>query len=514
MNRLNTLSNSLIKNNLVNKNIFYKFINLAQNNFDKTIFKQKENNEWVSYTNKNLYHRIQDCRLFLKDNKIQKSDHIVYKGKNSVDWFVWNMASISLGAVWIPIYHNQNIEYMEHIIKDSKARLIIHDDDDFPIENFSKYNVHKSNVKENENYLNMDVIHNDLSHLIYTSGTSGSPKGVMLSHSNLLSNIESINERFFDLKEKENLKTLNILPWAHIYSLNTELYYNVLNQNTIYLNSSPENFLKELYDVKPHVLYLVPRVLEQIHKKLHFLDKPIINKLIPFILKKIFGNDLITIFMGGAKLHENYAKFYLNNGINLCEGYGTTEASPMISVNHISNPRDITSIGAILDKIDVKIINGEICVSGPNITEGYYNHEEKNKEAFIYENNKKYYKTGDAGRIKDNFLYYEGRISNNYKLSNGKFIEIDNLEKSISHLINTPFMIYGDNRSYNILIIENNNDQEILDKINNEIPKYTHIKKILNLEENSFNDFLTPKMSLKRKELVKNYINEIDELYI
>lgn len=513
MNRLNTLNSNLLKYNYKNKNLFYEFLNLSEKNFNKVIFKQKENEKWVSYTNENLFYRIQDCQQFLKDNKISKSDHIVYKGKNSVDWFVWNMASLSLGSVWIPIYHNQNLDYMKYIIKDSNPKLIIHDDDEFPLKNFNKYNIHKSDVKENKNYSNMEIIHNDLSHLIYTSGTSGSPKGVMLSHTNLLSNINSINKRFIDLKKKENLKTLNILPWAHIYSLNTELYYNVLNQNTIYLNSHPENFLKELYDVKPNVMYLVPRVLEQIYKKLSFLDKPIIDNLIPFILKKIFGEELITIFMGGAKLQKKYADFYLKNGINICEGYGTTEASPMISVNHTNEPRNLDSIGAILDDVDVKIIDGEICVSGPNITQGYYKSDKKNKEVFVMNDNKKYYKTGDSGEIKDNFLFYKGRISNNYKLSNGKFIEVDYYEKKINHLLNNPYMIYGDNREYNILITENNDDKNLIDKINKELPKYVQIKNILNLNENSFSDFLTPKMSLKRKELTNFYQDKIEKYY-
>jgi long-subunit acyl-CoA synthetase (AMP-forming) len=107
---------------------------------------------------------------------------------------------------------------------------------------------------------------------------------------NLLSNINSINNRFIDLKEKENLKTLNILPWAHIYSLNAELYYNILNQNTIYLSSGPDNLLKEIYEVKPDVLYLVPELWKKYkNKKLGFLEKPLLNKLIPYILKKMFG---------------------------------------------------------------------------------------------------------------------------------------------------------------------------------------------------------------------------------
>ena len=84
------------------------------------------------------------------------------------------MASLSLGAVWIPMYHNPNINYMKHVVNDSKPKLIIHDDDEFPIKDFNKYNIHKSAVKENKEYMNTDFIHNDLSHLIYTSGTSGS----------------------------------------------------------------------------------------------------------------------------------------------------------------------------------------------------------------------------------------------------------------------------------------------------------------------------------------------------
>lgn len=513
MNRLHNLNTNFMKKNLIQKNIYYQFFNLIENNSNHVLLKQKENNQWVSYTNKKLYNMIQDCRLFLNQNYINQGDHIIYKGKNSVDWFVWNMATLSLGGVWIPIYHNQNLNYIKHVVNDSKPRLIIHDDPNFPLKDFDKYHVHKSDISENKNYFNNDIIHNDLSHLIYTSGTSGKPKGVKLTHLNLLSNIDSINTRFTDLKERENLKTLNILPWAHIYSLNAELYYNILNQNTIYLSSGPDNLLKEIYEVKPDVIYLVPRVMEEIHKKLGFLEKPLLDKLIPYILKKIFGKDLITVFIGGAKLHVNDAKFFMNNNINICEGYGTTEASPMISVNHMKDPRDINSIGAILDNVDIKIINGEICVSGKNVTSGYYNNEEKNKESFIYENNKRYYKTGDAGSIKDNFLYYEGRISNNYKLSNGKFIEAEYFEKKINHLFKNPFIIYGNNKNFNIIITENNIDSELINKINEIIPKYAHVQKILSLDEKSFSNFLTPKMSLKRKELINYYQDEIEEIY-
>lgn len=496
-------------------NLYKSFIHKVQKNPNKTVLVEKINNQWKEFSYSNIYARSNDCIYNLKQHHIQKNDHVIYKGKNSVDWLAWNMATLSLGAVWVPIYHNQNNSYINHIIQDSKAKLLIHDNKDF--ETTKNIRTHYSQVVETKNeYVNYEE--NDLSHIIYTSGTSGSPKGVMLTHQNLYSNIQSLQLMFPDLTQKENIKTLNILPWAHIYSLNTELYYNLLNENIIYLNNDPNQFLKDLVDVRPHVLYLVPRVLEEIHKKLNFLDKPLIHKVIPFLLSKLFGPNLITIFMGGAKLHPDNANFFSLNGINICEGYGTTEASPMISVNHIQYPRDTNSIGAILDKVDVQIINGEICVNGPNISKGYWNDKEKTESSFIFYNGKKYYKTGDEGSKKYNYLYYKGRKSNNYKLTNGKFISVDYYEKSIKDVIkNTPLILYGVDKPYNILIMEKNESnecsQELITKINETLPKYAHIKDILELKNNAFSNFLTPKMSLKRKELINYYQEEIDDFY-
>ena len=495
-------------------NLVKQFYHKVQKNPNKTILVEKINNQWKEFSYANVYSRMNDCIYNLKEHKIQKNDHIIYKGKNSVDWLAWNMATLSLGAIWVPIYHNQNKSYIDHIIKDSKAKLLIHDTDDFETK---KIKTHYSQVSETQNeYVNYE--NNDLSHIIYTSGTSGSPKGVMLTHENLYSNIQSLQIMFPDLSFKQDLKTLNILPWAHIYSLNTELYYNLFNENIIYLNNDPNQFLKDLVDVQPHVLYLVPRVLEEIHKKLHFLDKPLINKILPFLLSNMFGPNLITIFMGGAKLHPDNANFFSLNGINICEGYGTTEASPMISVNHIQYPRDTNSIGAILDKVDVQIIDGEICVNGPNISKGYWNDKEKTKSSFVDYNGEKYYKTGDEGTKKYNFLYYKGRKSNNYKLTNGKFISVDYYEKNIKEVVkNIPLILYGVDKPFNILIMEkheiNESKQELILKINKNLPKYVHIKDILELKKNAFSTFLTPKMSLKRKELIDYYQEEINYFY-
>ena len=236
--------------------------------------------------------------------------------------------------------------------------------------------------------------------------------------------------------------------------------------------------------------------------------------ILPLVIKRLFGNNILTIFMGGAKLDDNTKKFYLDNGINICEGYGCSETAPMISVNHISDPRDINSIGKVLNNVLVNIVNGEIQVAGPNVMVGYWNNKEATNEVLVKEDGITWYKTGDAGEKIDNFLYYKGRISENYKLTNGKFVNVNDTESRLKKSISNFFIIYGENRSYNILIVEKPFDENQLDKINKNIDNYLKIKKVLLVDSDVFADYLTPKMSIKRKKLIKNLENEINELYI
>ena len=217
--------------------------------------------------------------------------------------------------------------------------------------------------------------------------------------------------------------------------------------------------------------------------------------------------------MGGAKLDNNTKKFYIDGGINICEGYGCSETSPMISVNHISDPRDINSIGKVLDGILVDIVDKEILVSGPNVMLGYWNNKEATDEVLIKSKGLTWYKTGDSGEMVNDFLYYNGRISENYKLSNGKFVNVNDTESKLKKYISNFFIIYGENKPYNILIIEKPFDESKLDIINKNIDNYLKIEKVLYVESDIFADCLTPKMSIKRKKLIKYLENDINNLY-
>jgi long-chain acyl-CoA synthetase len=486
---MRTISNKIINKLLANKNT-------ANIGF-------KKNNKWNWITNKQLINSVINCRNILQEHKIDSEDRIAYKGSNSINWISWNLATNSLGATWVPMYADQSVNYSNFIIKDCNPKLLIQDEN---LEKNSNVQILSNDINycENlDNNFNFIKPCNDLATLIYTSGTTGDPKGVMLTNENILSNIESVHKLF---ENSDKTRSLNILPWAHIYSQTSELYYSLLHNNSLAICSNKTQFLNEMKEIKPEVLYLVPRVLELIKEKTNMFDKPIIKNILPLILSRAFGGNLKYIFSGGAKLNNETKKFYENNGIIICEGYGCSETSPMISVNHYNNPRNIDSVGKILDNVIVEIVNNEIQVSGPNVMIGYWNNIEKTNEAIVERNGKKWYKTGDSGEIKDGFLYINSRINDNYKLSNGKFVNVEELESKIKKYISGPFIVFGENMKYNHIICTETID---LTKINNNIDNYLKINNYHKISIDDFEKFYTPKMSVKRKKLIDYIINPI-----
>lgn len=499
-------------------NLVKSFLKTLEKDNNFNILNNKINNTWNNTSRQKLNNMINNGINTLKHYGVKNSDRVAYKGRNTVEWVAWNMSCYAIGAIWVPMYHNQSSNYCNYILQDCKPKVLItnyedkfKDDIDISAQDFVFYeNTNTKVIPYSLNSTNTENMifesHNDIATLIYTSGTSGNPKGVMLSHENILSNLYAINNRFSEL---QNHQTLNILPWAHIYSLTCELYYNLLFDNTTHICSDVNNFVKELNEVKPNSIFIVPKVLEQIKKRIDFLDKPIIKMLLPYVINRLFGNNLDVIFVGGAKLDKHTKQFYLEHNINICEGYGTTETSPLISVNHHISPRNTDSIGKILDNIDVSIINDEICVAGPNVMQGYWNNVEATNNSIHIKDNKRWYKTGDSGRIENGFLFYDGRISENYKLSNGKFVNVSQVENNIRKHLKSNFIIYGENRDYNTLITDCHVSNNLLKKINNDLDKYTQIKYTITVNSDKMEEFLTPKMSIKRKMLI-NYVTTFD----
>lgn len=500
------------------KNLTFLLDKVLSSQVNNPLIGYKNKNKWVWKTRSDLKMNILKCIDVLKDRNVTSFNRVMYKGSNSFEWISWNIATNSLGGIWVPLYDNQSDKYVNHIINDCKPRLFITDNKYNGVDCIDNSVLINNNFEKNY-WEDLPINYSaDIAKLIYTSGTTGNPKGVMLSHDNIISNYESINMRFEDFKDKK-FTALNILPWAHIYGLTAELYYNILSGNKIAISSGKDNFINEIKEIQPDILYLVPRVLELIKSKLEKFDKPIIRYILPYIIKHIFGKNLVTIFIGGAMLDENTKQFYKDYHITLCEGYGCTETSPMVSVNHLNFPnRNEKSIGKIMDNLDVRIneLNNEILVSGPSVMKGYWRNERATKSVFKTIDNKAFYKTGDEGYIKDNFLFYKGRISENYKLSNGKFVNLNHIENIVKKYVKNQFVIFGDSKPYNIIICEKSTKQDIVENlhlINKELEKYLQIEKIMEIEDDTFINYFTPKLSLKRKLFIKDFKDKIENYY-
>ena len=193
----------------------------------------------------------------------------------------------------------------------------------------------------------------------------------------------------------------------------------------------------------------------------------------------------------------------LKHGLNPCEGYGSTETSPVIAVNHNINPRNINSVGKILDNVVVKILNDEILVAGPSIMAGYWENISATKKALVSIDGKTYYKTGDAGYIcENNFLYFKGRNSDNYKLSNGKFVDIHLVENEVRKYVDNNFIVWGENMDYNVIITDKNISNTILSNINEGLSSHMKIKQVIKIDTNLFESAMTKKLSIKRRVLV------------
>ncbi len=292
----------------------------------------------------------------------------------------------------------------------------------------------------------------DIAMIIFTSGTTGKSKGVMLTQQNLLSNVEAV-----EYEPLPGRVILSVLPIHHAFCLVMDYLKGLSLGSTVCINDSFLHMVKNMQLFKPHVMLMVPMMIETIYKRLSSAGKLLPKKV---IATKVFGGNLTTIFSGGAHLEPSYIEKFKEYGINIYEGYGMSECSPVISSNTPSNNKD-GSVGKVLKNAEVKFENGEILVRSTSVMSGYYKMAEETAKTI--ENG--WLHTGDKGYLdEDGFLYINGRIKNLIILANGENISPEEIESKLSlNPLVDEVVVTGDNNGLTARIYP---DQDIITKKN------------------------------------------------
>mgnify|MGYP001163964480 FL=1 len=531
-------------------------------------------NDNIFLTWEQVKHNICLLSEHLKAN-LSKGDRCILLSENRPEWLIADIAIMNAGGVTVPLFTTYSEKDYEYIINDCKPKICIisneiqfkkieklipHETKVISIENFNEKiesieSIFKKDNKKKDiifdNY-NNKIIRKDLACIIYTSGTTGNPKGVMLSHGGILSNCDGAQEILEPLVKNEKPVFLTWLPLSHSYE-HTVQYVQISLGAKIYYAESLEKLIPNMALARPTIMTAVPRFYQNLYskiflnflkqkglkkkliestiylgtknlnkEKLNFREK-IINflceKLVRGKIKKQFGGKLKAFVSGGGALDKKIGEFLNSIGLPTLQGYGLTEASPVVSCN-IPGSIKIETVGPPFKTNQVKIASdGEILIKGENVMLGYWNMQKETdniiKDGWLH--------TGDIGEItKDGNLKITDRKKEIIVNLGGDNISPSKIENllCLNEKIKQSF-VYGDKKTYLVALIvseteENKKEIELyLENLNKNLSLVEKVKKFKLIEEEFTieNGMLTPTLKLKRKKILEKYKLELEKLY-
>ena len=548
--------------------------------------KQNKNNDLLislkDQTNKfnweKTFHSLKKVSSEIK-KYIKKGDRCLLISENRPEWFITDLSIMLSGAITVPAYTTYAERDYDYIINDCNPRLIfVSNQEQFNkvknIINKSKFiekifsfeeldfdknkYINLNNLLTNLNYEdesipNLELERKDPACIIYTSGTQGNPKGVILSHGGILNNCEGALDILNPLLSNQT-RFLTWLPLSHSYE-HTVQFVQISVGAKIFYAESIEKLIKNMNDCKPQLMTAVPRFYQNLYQKINasfnkangirkklilkmlelgkkkilkqdlsFVEKIIDNFLDKIVRKKIksqFGGELKTFVSGGGALDKDIGVFLNAIGLPTLQGYGLTETSPVVSCNPIHDIR-VETVGPPFKGNDVKIAeDGEILVKGENVMLGYWNNEEETKKVL----KDGWLHTGDIGIFENGYLKITDRKKDILITPGGDNIspvKIEN-ELSNSNLIDQS-IVYGDNKPYLVALlvlseenlnISNEQIEKEIDKMNQKLSKIEQIKKFFTINEKFSieNGMLTPTLKLKRYKIIEKYKNKFEKLY-
>jgi len=573
-------------NNL--NNLIELFVNQANKQNKKDIFL-----EWLNPSNKKIYTWEQTEKNILKLSKvikknIKEGDRCLLVSENRPEWFVSDLAIMVAGGITVPAYTTYTEDDYKYLIEDCEPSLVVVSNNEMLKKLNNSINkkdfikkvitldekakvTNSLNIINKEKYLDFNsIIMNNLlaedkiennklkrnspACIIYTSGTGGNPKGVILSHGGILNNLVGACEIMKPLFNSRPV-FLTWLPLSHSYEHCVQFAQIAVGAKVFYAEKI-EKLLENISEAKPTIMTAVPRFYQNLYNKINmnlkkqtgfkaklieatlrlgrkkllnqkmtFFEKLlnfVVDKLVRKKIKKQFGGNLKAFVSGGGALDKEIGEFMNSVGLPTLQGYGLTETSPVVSCNPIHKIK-VETVGPPFKGNQVKIADdGEILVKGENVMLGYWNNKEETDKAI----NDGWLYTGDIGEIdpEDGYLKITDRKKDIIVTAGGDNISPAKIENLIT---NEPeidqCMVYGDKKNYLVALIVPSkdflNDKEkinnVIEKINEKLTLLEKIKRIQLINENFSieNGLMTPTMKVKRKKVIEKYKNQLEKLY-
>jgi long-chain acyl-CoA synthetase len=533
-------------------------------------YRQFDGQRWIEWSWAEIGREVARWQAALAREGLAPGERVALCLHNRVEWVLFDQAALGLGLVDVPLYFDDRPDNMAFCLNDAGVRLLL-------LEDGAQWAALKASVKTvtrvvclanasavgDERVVNLrewlpaeideagprrgPAKADDLATIVYTSGTTGRPKGVMLSHRNILSNVIAA---FRALPAYPHDSFLSFLPLSHMFERTCGYYYGILaGAKTIYARGIKE-LAEDLKTQRPTLLIAVPRIFERIYARLQEqmppgslkrrlferavdigwkrfqgqanwsenLLWPIFRLLVAKKLHRRLGGRIRLIVVGGAAFAPEHARVFIGLGLPIIQGYGLTEAAPVLTANRPGD-NDPLSVGRALEGIELRCAeNGELLARGPNVMLGYWNNPEATAAVIDQDG---WLHTGDIVRIVGGRVYITGRLKEIIVLSNGEKVPPVDLEQAI--LVDPVFehvMVVGEGRpKLGLLAVSRLADEAELcaraNRLLKDFPGYAKICHIARVEGpwTVENGLLTPTLKLKRPEIEKRYAKEIEAMY-
>jgi len=548
------------------------FLSRVQTSPEGRAYRWFDGNRWVDITWAETAQRVGRFRAALEKEGLKPGDRVGICSRNRIEWVCFDQAALSLGLVVVPLFYNDRPDNMAYCLNDAGARVLLLEDGKV----WEAMRSHETRLErvvciantpsgddravDLERWLpvnGVDVLpapvgSDDLATLVYTSGTTGRPKGVMLSHHNIVSDIMGLTTALPEIFQLKPYTLLSFLPLSHMLERTVGYYIPMYMQEgtQVVFARGIQELGEDLVSQKPNVIVSVPRIFERVYSKVEanlppgslkrkLFDKtveigwrrfkkeaglldhllwPILDLLVARKLRSRLGGQLDYIWLGGAPLAPHLLRIFTGMGLTFIHGYGLTETSPAISANLLAD-NDPMSVGHVIPGNEVRTAdNGELLVRGPIVMKGYWNNPQGTSAVIDADG---WLHTGDLVEIREGRIYIRGRVKEIIVLSNGEKIPPADAEQAIMQ--DTVFeqaMVVGEGRAYLGLVCVSalDNEQELCARANarlKDFPGYARIRHLARVTEpwTVENGLITPTLKLKRSKIEERFAKEIEAMY-